>query len=305
MVRVWWIATPADCPERGIQLPLRVRMQSVTAIGWLALSACNQTLGLHDVTLQDAIPIDAPFACVPIGTTPRFSPVIHELIDQDCDDYLQLSSGLAMGTCYFSGDADGSVSEGQGDSPLDRSSLVNMPKSTYRTPRPSPDGDLMLVTHAITTNVTFLRVEQHHREGAAWVYDTTPTFNAAFPQVGELARTPAGSLRVALVELSSMEEWEYTTTWTLEATYTAGDLGLDDVTYASLSEDGLRMLVTGTAPGRVNRQVFYTDRPDGAARFRPAEMLDNVPASSTPYLSADCARIYISGLDAVFYVQQL
>ena len=64
----------------------------------LLLGACDRALGIKATQLWDATPPDAPFACPPIGTTPRFSPGIHQL-PQSCDHYVTTPGGLAMARC--------------------------------------------------------------------------------------------------------------------------------------------------------------------------------------------------------------
>lgn len=45
-------------------------------------------------------PQDAPYRCPQIGTTPQFSPLVHQILVADCTDYsTSTSAGLATGFC--------------------------------------------------------------------------------------------------------------------------------------------------------------------------------------------------------------
>jgi hypothetical protein len=67
----------------------------------LALCACNRILGLDDLGVRapyiDA-PLDAQPYCPPFGTPPRFSPVLHEVIDQRCVGY-ETSATIVVAEC--------------------------------------------------------------------------------------------------------------------------------------------------------------------------------------------------------------
>src|SRR5512140_1317532 len=127
--------------------------------GVVALCACNQVLGLHGVSERDATPIDAPFACPPIGTAPRFSPLIHQYSSQNCFGLVRLSSGFAMASCETPNFL-AQVSESHDDGPLEPTNLVSTPSSEFDRPRPSPDGALLLVMHVLTSGPSFPQIEQ-------------------------------------------------------------------------------------------------------------------------------------------------
>src|SRR5260221_3851402 len=109
-----------------------------------ALVGCNAVFGLHDVdearVYFDA-PVDAPLTCPPIGSTPHFAPLVHQLVEQICIEYSTSRSGIAIALCAF-GDTV-RVAIGAAGSQLDE--VVELPTLTYRTARLSPDGNRMLV----------------------------------------------------------------------------------------------------------------------------------------------------------------
>ena len=72
-----------------------------------------------------------------------------------------------------------------------------------------------------------------------------------------------------------------------------------------LSSDGLRMVFSGTTmPLQIGRKMYYAERADLSKRFGSATELADVPVVDGAYLTDDCARIYLSGLNSLFYVQR-
>ncbi len=71
----------------------------------------------------------------------------------------------------------------------------------------------------------------------------------------------------------------------------------------ALTSDGLRLIIPGLdATGR--SALFYTDRTDIDGTFGMATMLGAPADLSEPYMTDDCARLYFSALDTVFYISQ-
>src|SRR5689334_19586163 len=84
----------------------------------LLLVGCNQVYGLDPTRASDAAyfdaPIDAPYACPPIGTPPRFSRSFAQVVAQNCNNYTVSISGRALARCAFAGDqriAEGAIGE--------------------------------------------------------------------------------------------------------------------------------------------------------------------------------------------------
>jgi hypothetical protein len=63
----------------------------------LALCACSRVLGLGDVGVRDAHFFDGidaqPYCPTMTGVVPRFSSILHQVIDQPCTEYT--TAGLA------------------------------------------------------------------------------------------------------------------------------------------------------------------------------------------------------------------
>jgi hypothetical protein len=267
------------------------------AVALVALAACNQVLGLDDLHDRTA-PIDAPFACPPIGTTPVFSPIIHQSFVELCYEYARFSTGLAVGMCKVGLSGAYLASQGMGDGPLTPIPGLDF---VYDDPRPTPDGTLMLAVHNAGAAPT---VEQFRATGVGWSFDR----DIPFPHpdtiaLGHVATDPDGGWRMLVVENHQLEEWKTSNdSWVMIAMHPVSALGLADVSYATFTEDGLRALLRGTRPGGLE-EIYFTDRPDVGTEFRIADRLDAIPVA-TPYLDRTCARIYLAAVGSVFYAQQ-
>jgi hypothetical protein len=276
-------------------------------VRWLlvALCACNSILGLGDVR-DRAAPSDAPFACPPIGTTPQFSPVIHQSsVHVYCNSYERFASRYALGMCQTDpAYSEFVVSESFGDAALVPITTFDGLPTTESIAQAyvSPDGNLMVLSHTI---VNAVHIEQYVRVAGSWTYDRDLPIPASF-------RTELGSIggeatrwRMLVVE-GAFDEWGTADgMWSLLVTHSAATLGVAKVEYASLTEDGLRAVLLATPLDGGAGGIYFTDRPDLASEFRVADRLDTVPATAAPYLDHTCARIYVGGLESVFYAQQL
>jgi hypothetical protein len=270
----------------------------------VALCGCNRILGLGDVLARDAAPPDGPFACPAIGITPPFSTLIHQALDQNCPDYVRVSSGLAIGTCTTDvGPIPVVIMQGTGDGLLEPvPELAGIPGEYYDHARPAPDGSSLVVLH-YTSPAS--RVEEWVRTASGWSFgQLIPISNAGGAHLGPLGSDGNGGWRMLVRDTVGFEEWGRgpTGAWTPIATFDPTALGLADVDYGALAESGLRAVLIGTSQAGI-AGVYYTDRGSVDGAFRIADRLDVVPITATPYLDATCARIYVSGLDAVFYAQ--
>jgi hypothetical protein len=50
--------------------------------------------------------------------------------------------------------------------------------------------------------------------------------------------------------------------------------------------------------------IGYTDRPTIADRFRPAQMIANLPNIIAPVMTEDCGKLYFTALGTVLYFEQ-
>jgi hypothetical protein len=78
-------------------------------------AGCNEVLGLSSTRAIDAgfydAQIDAPFACPPTGTTPRFSRLLHQAVVQPVFEYTTSSATMRAVGRDTSGVVEGPIDE--------------------------------------------------------------------------------------------------------------------------------------------------------------------------------------------------
>jgi hypothetical protein len=272
----------------------------------LAMCACNPVFGLRETQARDAqlfdAPADAPFQCPPIGMAPQFSPLLHQVGSQFCLQYT-IVAGHAVAVCR-AGDIF-VVSEGPVDQLLVPAVGVDTPPldEVYEQPRLSSDANELYVRHFnYSTNVQ--DVVMFTRTGSGWQRGPAPPFGTGFSDsIGGLARGPTGD-RVIVTSFSDgvAREWAHEgSTWRAVLQH---PFGLAAPNVVQMTSDGLRAVIF--APfGNPNQHLYYSDRPDEESPFRTAVPLSGTPLHSDAALTDDCARLYVTGVATVFYVQQL
>lgn len=270
-------------------------MRSSASAALLSIAACNQVFGSREVETAPAqifdAPIDAPFACPPIGTTPHFSPFLHQLSVTGCTHYSE-TSGFAVADCEIAGAHTAMIAQ-IGDTLEPAANVVT--SLLGLTPRLSPDGQRLYI-HLGT------QLAEYTRASTDWlgpVMTSVPlTGNAGFSTVG----SAAGVDRIIVPTNNSpprLDEWERRDgMWMLISQTLPADLGIvSGLGAIAMTSDGRRLVVSG-ADG-----TAYTDRDSIAGTFRRIEMLE-APSSVDTFMTDDCARVYVSGLGSTFYAQQ-
>jgi hypothetical protein len=283
---------------------------------WLLvmLCGCNQLFALHETkqVTSDAqyfdAPVDAPFACPPIGTTPRFATNPHQLAYADCFEYqLSADAGFALVTCI------GQISQGPPAGPfVPVADLASDATSIRQDAWLSPEGDQLVVLEQPQGSGTRF-VRYTHAGGDHWTRVGAFVWPAAITTVVFSLSTPTrGSPRRFLAVDNSGYLDEMIDDGTLDLQvhrrYQQGELGVYNYTQPSLTPDGLRLVVYATQPqsgGAVKQSLWYSDRPSIDADFRPLDPLPDVPIVNDPFLTEDCSRLYFSGIGSIWYVQQL
>lgn len=240
--------------------------------------------------------------CPPIGTTPKFSALVHQPIVQQCTDYTtSRAGGIGVATCY-DGNTNGTAAGAIDGALTFIPSLVD-PTDPHRHPALAPEGDELFLTHQVATGYAIVA---YHAAGGDWTFAHTlagPTYVTP-PNIG----TPTtGVVRHMPVILDDGTLHEYTVTSTGAVTdlgaYTAQILGVQNIySRPNMTPDGLRLAFTGY--DSIGMRMFYTDRASIDDRFRPAEEITGVPPTSDGYMTENCARIYFSAISSIFYVQQ-
>jgi len=264
-----------------------------SASALLVLAACNQIFGNTAVEPAPAgvfdAPIDGPFGCPEIGSTPPFSPYLHQLPITDCS-YLSYVGERAVADCLIDGLR--VVMIGDGADHLAPAPGVP-PSAVPSLPRLSPDGQELYVHDA--TQIYF-----YTWSGAMWI-DPKPTGILVPGMILYTTIAQAGTVERILVatNMDAIDEYEGRgQTWTRISSVPFSQLGVVNLLGGlGMTSDG-RRLVVGTPAG-----ARYADRASLADAFRLGDLID-APSAADMFLTDNCARIYVSGLGSVFYAQQ-
>jgi hypothetical protein len=134
-------------------------------------------------------------------------------------------------------------------------------------------------------------------DDGTWRFDETLPFGAV---VGEIISTFAAD-RVLVTKPPGADEWARRDgTWQKVHALTTATLGAPVTGGLSMSADGLRLLFYST--GGV---AMYTDRSSVDGPFRTASgPIAALPAAFSE-MTGDCERVYISGLQSIFYAERI
>jgi hypothetical protein len=281
----------------------------------VALCACNQVLGIRETKERDAsisffdAPLDAPFACPPIGTAPEFSRLFHQQVLQDCNNYnISAGTGRAVADCQ---EPAAQVSQGGvGDTTLTPIPGLGT-QGTVRTyePRISPEGDELLVHHYNGFALPHDSYELLRRDGEMWL--PASGFSSGSGVEGRVfgAMTLGPVRRIMMYDLNDATVHELSFDATGVTTeihvYTASELGVTFLfVVPNLTEDGLRMVFVSAPAGQSTSKAMYSDRQSTSDVFRPAVPLPGAPSALDIFLTRDCAKLYFSAAGSVFYAQQ-
>lgn len=274
----------------------------------LAVCGCNQVFGIHGAGLADApyfdAPADAPFSCPPLDAELQFSPVVHQLLTQNCSNFTVSSSGdVAAATCV-----DDSIIVGPLAGPLVPVTLLPPTIFVRRMPRVSPEGDELWIHEADGTVLPPL-INVYKQTGE---HEWTQTRTVMRLTAADDAFTPPsrwdGGHRV-FFNLSSQTRTldEYSDdgmSVTLIRSLRPDELGVDYLLFPSVTADGLRLIASGGLPSSLATMTVYATRETIAQPLHHAIALSTAPVVLDPFLAADCGRLYTSGLGYEFYAQQ-
>jgi hypothetical protein len=270
----------------------------------LALCACNQVFGSDAVRLVDAHYfdglIDGATHCPATGQTPVFSPQLHAAIDQNCRGY-QISSdrGSAIAECSSGNTV--AIFEGAQDQSLTQ--VPTLPTSDENTvfdvARLSPEGDLIiLTTFDLTTTTT--AVHTFTRDATGW----TPGADLPFPQFNTVSPPSRGPDRRILVYESKALGHEFQEDangqWSEVRLVTIGSDALPHLVY--LSPDALRIIVFEGMGESTPAHTLYADRASRDSDFNPPiEIATTAIPPGEVFVTEDCARVYVSSVEEVFF----
>jgi hypothetical protein len=290
----------------------------------LLATACNQIFGIDHTRHSDgSVPFfdgkpDAPFACPTLGGTPMFQRGLFQAFQQPCEGYSVSSKGSdehAMANCY---DTKGMVVEyGPRDSPLTPQIVpAAAPSTTLSYARLAPDdGEAIFGIDDSSAMPIRTRFVLHQRQGdGSWqpLGEIGAVMNPNLSVYTNYVSTPTRStprhaiaydlIQGAFIELvegdGTTYPWTSTLLQTLDSTWPSpqGEL--------SLTPDGLALVFyasSGTAEG-----IYYADRSALLQPFNTPRWLMDLPHTfaTDPFLTDHCARLYLSGLDSIFFAVQ-
>jgi len=284
-------------------------MKSIAIV--IAMCGCNQVFDLDSTQFVEPpreffdAPIDAPFACPADSSTPRFSPFLRQVIQQDCRDYVvSAETQRALALCVDPDTYAWVASEGPIDGFLTPAPGFEDPVFELQFLRLAPEGDEAVAVYYATSTYEF-RTYRRQSNGT-WTRATDfGTTNAYLEISGPTRRPNRHVVRTGFDQKLHEFVQDDGGLWTEVAAYTASELGVSYPGAPKLSSDGLRLLLNSTAPASSVPRVLYSDRPTIQDRFRAAQPLDGVPAVRDAYMNDDCSRVYFAGLESVFFVQRL
>ncbi|MDQ3336107.1 MAG: hypothetical protein M4D80_13140 [Myxococcota bacterium] len=274
-------------------------MNSVARYAVLVACGCNQFYGLESTRL----PYDALVVGCPEGRAPRFSPAIHQAVQQDCSQY-HFNADASLATALCRG-YPAKIFVGRRDEMLELQVVPVTPTSTfYFSAHPAPASRRIYMQKVVNgTPTTHEVVTFDEMAEGAWIETgklPIPFTNAH--RKSSVFRGATGD-RLIVLHLAMDEMIEYEregTSWVqrgptrLRPTMFNGSLAF------SLTTDGLRAVYLGED----RKTLLYVSRPDLDSWFGDPLPLEGAPAVEEAQLTEDCARLYYNGLDSIFYSEQ-
>jgi hypothetical protein len=251
--------------------------------------------------------LDAAPKCPDPATPPQFKGSLHQVND-NCTFYTRDEAGMRDAALCDSGvvNAPAVISDGGGDGLLTMVTLSPPLTSPPEMPRLSPEGDelwvrdggkVLVYSHAGDHSWTFAR------DLGVSLQDFQESFTPP-------TRWVAGKRRFVLTTLSAqhLQEWEDDgTNVTLQLDYPASQEGTSFFIFPTLTADGLRLVWSGAILTDTTdaSRTFYAYRQTLTESFSPGSVLQTAPIVTDAFLTADCGRIYTSGLGSIFFAEQI
>jgi hypothetical protein len=273
---------------------------------WL-LGGCDQLFQIHEVGSSSTDPdggngdslVNAE--CPAIGAGPPvFRMGLREIVPRECYRYTttedaSLASAMCNETASFT------LEQGPVGGMLVPVTITSMPSNeTVVAAWLAPEGDV-LVTRQYqmgTASVTH-RIATYKKSGAGWTFDTEIFADPNFATAGVPSRGPNRRVFVTQVVGASYREFEQQgDTWTLIEMGLWSEFGLPTggiASSAQLSTDGLRLVFVN------GFDVYYTDRTSLDAPWSMPIRIEGIGNGQDAFLTADCARIYFSANNSVFF----
>ncbi len=241
--------------------------------------------------------------CPAPGMLPQFKGSLNQIVNDYCLWYTRDEAGARDAAFCLGGIG---ISDGSGDGTLAPSSLSGAPplRNTPDLPRLSPEGDELWVRGDGRIYV-YTRAGDH-----AWgfVRDLGLMLSSGIETFTPPTRKVAGKRRFVMTTLNiqNLQEWEDDgAQLTMVGQYTNSQEGSAFFLNPTLTADGLRLVWSGATFADPNTNLtLYADRGSLSETFSTAKVLTSAPVVTDPFLTADCGRIYTSGLGSIFYAEQ-
>ncbi len=266
----------------------------------LALAACSDPFGIKSTIVRDGS-FDAPWGCPAQRQALTFSRTLHEALDQNARGYqVSIATGRAIAMCYDP--TSSHICEGPRDAPLVPAGVDPESSSIdFNLPQLTPEGDHMYVGSFDLDTVTGA-LRDYQRVGDTWVRQP----DLPFAQNGFISTPSSAPERHVLFNpgQNHLEEWALVSgTWQLVRMPTYAELGIATVETMWLSPDALHLIVRAELTSNPTVHVIATsERPSPADPFPALTLREDIINGQDPFVTADCLRLYVTGLDAVFYV---
>ena len=264
------------------------------------LVGCNAWFGNDPVLRFDAqrfdAQVDAPTPCPSLGTPPAFGTALHQQILQNCMGY-SFNSERASAICFATGGP--AAYEGPTDDKLslvtelyDSTSDTNVDEVAL-----SSDAQTVYARRVNYSTGTLQLIAAQRMPGGTWQLIAMPPFGQnPNDGLGSFARGPTGDHVLIVAGDLRVHEWvEDGGAWTDARVHP-----FPPVYGARMTANGLRVALHG-----MDGSQLYSDRPDVDSMFStPVTFSTAPPAPDTPMLSEGCDRLYVAGLESVFYVER-
>lgn len=278
----------------------------------LALVACDRALNLAATAPADGA--DAAFfdaailtSCPPPGTTPLFSPKLVQTVTQNCFSYTR-SPRLGVAAAICTDDMGKNyIASGPVDMPLSVAVGMDDPSTCANRNSVELSADGIASVSCSGSSFQPENREYAYQPNGTWVkgLDLMPATGNIYDLAALTSTTPQRLLYWNTGDRNLYENEGTIGNWTQVAMTPTTSLGLNYLTWIAVTSDGLRLVMQASTSTDPIFKAYYTDRPDLSSAWRPAERLLDVPLGGSLYMTDDCSRVYISGLQNIFFVDQI